>query len=276
MVSIRREALRRAIRVLRRHELLVRLLRASRGVSQFRLGLGRLPLQHVQLFVDLASLLVQPPHLLVPPPQLLLGAALLLAVEAQLLLGRLELLPQRGARRERVAVPLVHRPISDAERVVLRGELPQRRLEGDDFLLALANGRVELVAAALHLLALLRGFHDVVRLRVLAAVLVSVHPVPLHLVHQNLELGLQFTDFHGPLAHLQRRAMHVFPKHLVLRAQELGVRLHLVPPLLHRELQLRLAVFQVEHLVGFFVQQIAQLFNLQLQSVVRHHLVLLR
>ena len=69
--------------------------------------------------------------------------------------------------------------------------------------------------------------------------------------------------------------MDILLHHLQLRREQLTVHLHLVFPLLHAELQLHLAVLQREHLVGPGVELVPQALNLELENVVRHHLILL-
>mmetsp|Transcript_5315 Transcript_5315/g.17663 ORF Transcript_5315/g.17663 Transcript_5315/m.17663 type:complete len:548 (-) Transcript_5315:704-2347(-) len=69
--------------------------------------------------------------------------------------------------------------------------------------------------------------------------------------------------------------MHVILHGPELRGKDVPVHLDLLLALLHRHLQLELAVLQAEHLVRPQVEHVPQPLHLELQHVVRDHLVLL-
>ena len=68
--------------------------------------------------------------------------------------------------------------------------------------------------------------------------------------------------------------MDVLLRHLELRRQEFAMGFHLMLPLLHGEVQLILAILQLVDAIRAHIKYIAQFLHLQLECIMRNHLVL--
>eukprot|EP00162_Nutomonas_longa_P010969 comp20262_c0_seq1/m.40254 comp20262_c0_seq1/g.40254 ORF comp20262_c0_seq1/g.40254 comp20262_c0_seq1/m.40254 type:complete len:302 (-) comp20262_c0_seq1:220-1125(-) len=144
--------------------------------------------------------------------------------------------------------------------------------ERTHFLFGLADLRIELVSLALQLLLLLCGPDEEKRLRcTFGGIRVRRRR---KLGHQQLVFFLDLVALHRAIGNLQMRAMALVVCDLEGALQHLAMYTDLVLALLHRHLELELAVLEPKHLVCLLIQGVAQLCNVELQNVVLHnHLV---
>mmetsp|Transcript_39581 Transcript_39581/g.93702 ORF Transcript_39581/g.93702 Transcript_39581/m.93702 type:complete len:408 (-) Transcript_39581:1417-2640(-) len=244
-----------------------------------RLGALHLGLQLLALFVELRCLslheldvsahavllvaqILQPlPHFRYVCPQRVRLAFLLSALVQEALQLALQLQP-----RALVCAGGIGGVEGTAELVVLGVELRQRVLQRPDLLLRFLDLRIEHVPLLLQLLPLLCAQNDVVG-RALA-LFFSTH-LGAHFVDEEVVFLLEGCGLHLSVPQLHHHGVESLLRHFEVGAEQLAVGVDLDAPLLHRLLQLELAVLERVHLVSAVVEAVAELLDLEAQEVVR-------